>query len=78
MSPQSWTMSPQEMWEVAETQDTEAIQQEAMFYGARTDSADSCPNAESQEQRGLTLYTLASRLQKQKEGLIHIWLYLIL
>jgi hypothetical protein len=27
---------------------------------------DSCPKAEPREQRGLTLYTLASRLQKQK------------
>jgi hypothetical protein len=42
-------------------QDTKAVQQEAMFYCASTDS---CPKAESQEQKGLTLYTLASRLQK--------------
>jgi hypothetical protein len=35
-------------------------------YCASTDSADSCPKAEPREQRGLTLYTLASRLQKQK------------
>jgi hypothetical protein len=37
-----------------------------MFYCASTDLADSCPKAETQEQRGLTLYSLASRLQKQK------------
>jgi hypothetical protein len=33
---------------------------------ADTDSADSCPKAEPWEQKGLPLYTLASRLQKQK------------
>jgi hypothetical protein len=37
-----------------------------MFYCASTDSVDSCPKAEPWEQRGLTLYTLAGRLQKQK------------
>jgi hypothetical protein len=37
-----------------------------MFYCASTNSMDSCPKAEPREQRGLTLYTLASRLQKQK------------
>jgi hypothetical protein len=37
-----------------------------MFYCASTDSVDSCPKAEPRQQRGLTLYTLASRLQKQK------------
>jgi hypothetical protein len=37
-----------------------------MFYCASTDSVDSCPKAEPRDQRGLTLYTLASRLQKQK------------
>jgi hypothetical protein len=37
-----------------------------MFYCASTDSVDSCPKAEPQEQRGLTRYTLASGLQKQK------------
>jgi hypothetical protein len=37
-----------------------------MFYCASTDPVDSCPKAESREPRGLTLYTLASRLQKQK------------
>jgi hypothetical protein len=37
-----------------------------MFYCASTDSVVLCPNAEPQEQRGLTLNTLASRLQKQK------------
>jgi hypothetical protein len=37
-----------------------------MFYCASTDPADSCPKAEPREQRGLTLYTLANRLQKQK------------
>jgi hypothetical protein len=36
-----------------------------MLYCAGTDPADSCPKAEHQEQRGLTLYTLA-RLQKEK------------
>jgi hypothetical protein len=49
-----------------ETQDTKAVQQEAMFYCAGTDSADSCPKAEPQEQRGLALYILASRLQNQE------------
>jgi hypothetical protein len=38
-------------------------------YCAGTDQADSCPNPEPWEQRGLTLYTLASRLQKQKAKL---------
>jgi hypothetical protein len=37
-----------------------------MFYCASTDLADSCPKAETQEQRGLSLHSLASRLQKQK------------
>jgi hypothetical protein len=40
-----------------------------MFYCASTDSADSCPQAEPWEQRGLPLCTLASRLQKQKAKL---------
>jgi hypothetical protein len=40
-----------------------------MFYCAGTDSADSCPRAGPQEKRGLTLYTLASRLQKLKAKL---------
>jgi hypothetical protein len=44
----------------------EAVQQKATFYCASTDSVDSCPKAEPQEQRGLTLYTVASRLQKQE------------
>jgi hypothetical protein len=35
-------------------------------YCARTDSVDSCPKTEPQEQRCLTLYILASKLQKQK------------
>jgi hypothetical protein len=39
---------------------------EATFYCASTDSADLCPKAEPREQRGLTLNTLASKLQKQK------------
>jgi hypothetical protein len=69
-SVQSW-VSPQEI--LGESQDeiwdTEAVQQEAMFYCAGTDSADLCPKVEPQEQRGLTLYTLASRLQKQKAKL---------
>jgi hypothetical protein len=39
-----------------------------MFYCASTDSADSWPKAETREQTGLTLCTLASRLQKQKAG----------
>jgi hypothetical protein len=38
---------------------------EAMLYCASTDSADSCPKAELREQRSLTLYTLASRVQRQ-------------
>jgi hypothetical protein len=42
---------------------------EATFYCASTDSVDLCPKAEPREQRGLTLYTLASRLQKQKAKL---------
>jgi hypothetical protein len=46
--------------------DTKAVQQEAMFYCVSTDSADSSPKAEPQEQRGLTLNILASRLQKQE------------
>jgi hypothetical protein len=38
-------------------------------YCASSDPADSCPKAKPQEQRGLTFYTLASRLQKQKAKL---------
>jgi hypothetical protein len=47
----------------------EAIYQEATFYCADIDPADLCPKREPQEQRELTLYTLASRLQKQKAKL---------
>jgi hypothetical protein len=46
--------------------DTKAVQQKATFHCAGTDSANSCPKAEPRGQRGLTLYTLASRFQKQK------------
>jgi hypothetical protein len=38
-------------------------------YCAGTDPVDSCPKAEPEEQRGLILYTLATRLQKQKAKL---------
>jgi hypothetical protein len=60
-------MSPQKSWE-SQTQswDTKAIQQEATFYCTSTDSVDLCPKAEPSEQRDLTLYTLVSRLKKQK------------
>jgi hypothetical protein len=56
-------MNPQEISREfqAEIWDTEAVQQEAMFYCAGTDSADSCPKAEPRELGGLT-----STLQKQK------------
>jgi hypothetical protein len=37
-----------------------------MFYCASTEPMDLCPKAERWEQRGLTFYTLASSLQKQK------------
>jgi hypothetical protein len=37
-----------------------------MFYCADTDSVDLSPKVEAQEQRGLTLYTLASKFQMQK------------
>jgi hypothetical protein len=58
------------LWESqAELWDTVAIQQEAMFYCAITDPADLFPKAEPWEQRGLTLNTFASRLQKQKAKL---------
>jgi hypothetical protein len=40
--------------------------QEATFYCASMKLTDSCPKAEPQEQRSLTLCTLASRWQKQK------------
>jgi hypothetical protein len=36
------------------------------FFTTSTDSVDSCQKTEPREQRSLTLYTLASRLQKQK------------
>jgi hypothetical protein len=36
------------------------------IYCASTDPVDSCPKADPWEQRGLTLYTIPSRLQKQK------------
>jgi hypothetical protein len=67
--------SPEMLWESwTEIQNTEEIQQEATLYCASTDSADSSPKAEPQEQRGLTLYTLVSRLQKQKrQNLTHIF-----
>jgi hypothetical protein len=37
-----------------------------MFHCAGTDSAESCPKSQPREQSDFTLYTLASRLQKQK------------
>jgi hypothetical protein len=40
-----------------------------MLYFSSTDPVDLCPKAEPGEQRGLTLHTLASRLQKQKAKL---------
>jgi hypothetical protein len=46
-----------------EIQGTEAFSRKVC---ADTDPVDSCPKAEPQEERHLTLYTLASRLQKQK------------
>jgi hypothetical protein len=47
-----------------------------MFYCASIGPAYSCPKAEPQKQRGLTLYTLASRLQKQKAKLSsHVAVY---
>jgi hypothetical protein len=49
-----------------------------MFYCASTDSADSCSKAEPREQRGLTLYTMQAGYRSKKQGLICIWLYLIL
>jgi hypothetical protein len=66
--PQSWTTSPQEMLQ-------EAVSQDRRHWGSLTGSniycystgpADLCLKPERQEQRGLSLYTLASRLQKQK------------
>jgi hypothetical protein len=39
------------------------------IYCASTEPADSCPKANPREQRGLTLYTIPSRLQKQKAKL---------
>jgi hypothetical protein len=43
--------------------------QEATFIVPAQTPADLCPKAEPQEQRYLTIYTLASRLQKQKAKL---------
>jgi hypothetical protein len=37
----------------------------AMLYCASIDSVGSCPKTDPQEQRGLTLYALVSRLQRQ-------------
>jgi hypothetical protein len=55
------------LWESqGEIWDTEAVWQEAMFYFPGKTQADLYPKAEPREQRGLTLYTLASRLQRQK------------
>jgi hypothetical protein len=68
-SPSPWSQtSPQEMLREVTSWDMRlwGKQQEAMFYCASTDSADSCPNAEPREQRGLTLYALESRLHQQK------------
>jgi hypothetical protein len=42
---------------------------ESNVYCAGTDPENSCPKAEPRGQRGCTLYTLASRLQKQKAKL---------
>jgi hypothetical protein len=39
------------------------------FYCASTDPANLCPKTEPRKQRGFTLYTLESRLQKQKAKL---------
>jgi hypothetical protein len=47
-------------------------------YCAGTDPVDSWPKAKPREQRGLTLYTLASRLQKQKAKLNRICLHVTL
>jgi hypothetical protein len=51
---------------LSEIRDPEAIKQEASFYSASTDSGDLCPKTEPGEQSFLTLFTLESRLQKQK------------
>jgi hypothetical protein len=57
------------LWESqAEIRDTEAVFQEATFYCASTDPVDSCPKAEP-PRTNIPLYTLASRLQKQKAKL---------
>jgi hypothetical protein len=59
--------TPEMSWDSqTQTQDTKAVQQETMLHCAGTASVDSSPKAEPQEQRDLTLYTLTSRLQKQK------------
>jgi hypothetical protein len=64
----SWTPAPRNVagYSRTEKRNIEAVQQEATFYCARTDSVDSCPKAEPPKQRGLTLYTLESSLQKQE------------
>jgi hypothetical protein len=44
----------------------EIISWDTGHWGRLAGSSLMCPKAEPQEQRGLTLYTLVSRLQKQK------------
>jgi hypothetical protein len=50
---------------LAEIQDSEAISRKQCFIVEHR-LRDLCPKAEPWEQRGLTLYTLAIRLQKEK------------
>jgi hypothetical protein len=45
------------------------------MYCASTDPADSCPKTEPREQRGLTLYTLATGYRSKEQSSTHIWLH---
>jgi hypothetical protein len=73
-------MSPQKCCGIfqTETQDTEADQQGATIYCDGTDSADSCPKAEPQEQKHIRwepYMPLQAGYRSKEQGLTHIWLH---
>jgi hypothetical protein len=61
-----------------ETRDTEAVQQEAMFYCAGTESADLSPKAEPQEQRVSSYIPLQAGYRSKRQGLTYICFHAIL
>jgi hypothetical protein len=64
------------LWESqTETQDTEAIQQEAMFFCASIDLIDSYPKAKPENQ-GVSCYIpLQAGYRSKKQGVSYIWLH---